>query len=770
MTTQPETIRGTVRRVFFSNPTSPFMAGVLALDGGGEARFNAKLVAQAGDKLELIGSWGNHPKFGRQFDATSGLVKMDESPEALAHLLASDDRFRGLGPVRARKVVDAALALSSDGSLGTALKEYPTQIADRAGVQLDIVQNAAAVWNERRTYFDALAALTQQGWSGGQAQSIVRVFGENAPAIVKENPYMLIGKVPRFGFRTVDAIALKMGVAQTDPQRLAAGVAFCIDRIGDEGNTWTTREALLSESMQELRPNTHGAEDAIRDTIDNLIAEGRIHVDRSPLDTEIVADARMAKAECEVFEKIMAGLQDPCLETPDPSVDAPRRISLEGPRAQTIMKTLNAGQLKALRGFANFRIGVISGGAGVGKTYTMKAVCEVAEENGLRVALCAPTGKAARKLSKATNRKAQTIHRLLEPGFDETTGEFRFSRHQGWPVEADLVVIDEISMADVRLMRSTLAAIPASCRLLLVGDHNQIPSVSAGAILRDILAAQKRFDGAVHILNEIVRQAGVLARNTTAVLGGLVTREQTPPWRIQPTERGNEDGAAAIVATIVEALVTGDPVEPYGRKLDIEWDIQVLAPMRKGPLGTYILNVHLQRLRQRLLGAPEPEPTEANKPPKPLVGDRVIWTENDYELDLLNGTQAIVTDIKKDGAMDLFTEDGREVTIPGAKRVNIEVAYAMTIHKAQGSEWPCVVATISSSHFRMADRNLLYTGISRASEGVVILGDMQGIGAFAQHRRSTQRETFGKFLVHGWSPTWPKLELALPIPEVPPAV
>jgi exodeoxyribonuclease V alpha subunit len=224
-------------------------------------------------------------------------------------------------------------------------------------------------------------------------------------------------------------------------------------------------------------------------------------------------------------------------------------------------------------------------------------------------------------------------------------------------------------------------------------------------------------------------------------------------WQLHHVERGHEDGCAALAATIVDMIVTApEPLQPFGRELSFDWDVQVLAPMRKGPMGTYALNVHLQRLRVRLLGNPDPDPTEENKPPRPLVGDRVIWTKNDYELDLYNGTQAIVLGFAKGGAMELFTEDGREVTIPAAKRIHAEVSYAMTIHKSQGSEWPFVLLVASSAHWHMHDRNLLYTGASRASESLMILGDRPGLAHFAAERKSEARQTFGAFLMHGWEP------------------
>jgi len=384
----------------------------------------------------------------------------------------------------------------------------------------------------------------------------------------------------------------------------------------------------------------------------------------------------------------------------------------------------------------------------------MSAICEVAEENGRKVALCAPTGKAAKKLSNATGREASTIHRLLEPIFDEETGGFRFRRHRGNPIEAELIVVDEVSMVDVHLMRSLLDAIDDGSRVLMVGDHHQIPSVGAGAILRDILSAANRFPGAIHVLTQVVRQAGQLARNTTAILDGVVATAQSPAWGLQTVTRGNERGAAGLVAGFVEALLTHPSPEPFGRPLDPAWDIQVLAPMRKGPLGTYALNRELQALRQRMLGNPPPEPSKRDDlPPKPLQGDRVIWTRNDYELRLFNGTQAVVKAVKKGGVLDIITEDGREITISSSQRQNLQVAYAITIHKAQGSEWPCVILAISSTHYIMRDRNLLYTGASRAATSLTIFGDLPGINAFAKSKQSLGRQTFGAFFVQGWEPT-----------------
>lgn len=744
------TFRGTVGRVIFCNRESGWMTGVLDFDeetakreGKNSSPFAGDVAADQGDRLEVVGTWTEHPKFGPQIKVASGIVKMDDSPNALAHLLATDKRFKGLGPARAKRVVASALQFSDAGDMGQALADHPNEISAAAKCPLDAVVLAGELWNERRSYFEAIAALGEQGWSNAQANSIVVQFGDNAPAMVKSDPYFLIGKIARFGFRTVDAVAQNMGVHPTDPLRLFAGVAYCIDRVGNDGHTWTTRAGLVEDAVQELRPDTLDGEVKIEDALEKLIEERVVHVDVSPTGKEIVASAHVAGIEFEAFETLIAGLQDRGGEP----------LHLDDARTGNVMdviQTLNDGQRAALEGFSTFRFGVISGGAGVGKTYMTRAICEVASENELMVALCAPTGKAARKLAHATGRIAKTIHRLLEPKFNSGTGLFQFTRHEGNKLEEHLVIVDEISMVDVPLMRSLLAALGKNTRLLLVGDHHQIPSVGAGAVLRDILSARDRFPGAIHVLTEIVRQAGILARNTTALLDGVVVKQDSPSWGIVRTEKGDRDGSSAIVTQIVEHLLSEPCPDPFGRQLNRDFDVQVLAPMRKGPLGTYELNVHLQRLHQNILGNAPPPPTEQNRPPKPLVGDRVIWTKNDYELGLLNGTQAIVTGLPKGGSMELFVEDGHEVTVPPEKRNRVEVAYAMTIHKSQGSEWPAVVLIASSSHWRMHDRNLLYTGAARAAEWLTIVGDDTGLAHFAKERKSHARQTFGGFLVHGW--------------------
>lgn len=736
------TLIGRIARTFFSG--NGWMAGVLTDDTGTDHKFAGPVIAVVGDTVKCEGGWIQHPKFGRQFEIKSATVQMDATPTGIARLLASDKRFEGIGEKRAGYIVDAAIALASDGEPMTGMREHTVEVAERAGVPVKVVTTAVEVWRENSERYAGLAALAEQGWTTGQAEKIVDVFGEGAASIVRSDPYALIRKIERFGFRTIDAIAQKMGIHSADPRRLRAGVMFCVEREADSGSTWTTREALTAATVAELEPDSLDAEMAIDEMIDELVEGGALREMTEPHGETIIASTSLARAELEVFEWLTAAL-----------TDKTQPLDVTGERAVAAAERLNDGQREVMAAFTSRRAAVMSGAAGVGKTYTIEAICEVAEENGLRIKTCAPTGKAAKQIQRATGRPAQTIHRLLEPIF--AARGFEFTRNAGNPIDADLVVVDEASMIDVRLMRSLIEALPSRCRVLLVGDHNQIPSVGPGAILRDLLSARTdpEYADAIHVLTQIHRQAGDLARNTSAILDGVVVHQDSPAWGIVNVERGHEAGVAGMVADIVESLVTDPGASAFfGRQLGLDFDVQVLAPMRKGPVGTWALNAAIQRLRARLLGGSPPEPWAGDKAPKPVIGDRVVWTKNDYELNLMNGTLAIVKEFRKGGDMLIETEDGRTVEVDSGKRQNIEVAYALTIHRFQGSQAQAVVLALSSKHYIMADRNLFYTGASRASKSLTIVGDPVGLRTFAQSERSKKRSTLGAFFMApgGWLP------------------
>jgi exodeoxyribonuclease V alpha subunit len=735
-----KTVTGVVDRVFFVNYDRPMMAGILSTPEG-SIRFQGSVAADVGDSVELVGDYGP-TDYGERFIVEKGQLKIDQSIEGLEYMLAKRKEFKGIGPVRALSIVNALRELEGLDDPFSLLALHSVKVAHLSGVPREMIEKIGELCIEHRARYESIAVLCQQGWTDAQAQAIIHRFGENAGAMVARDPYQLIGRVPRFGFKTVDQVALKMGINPTDPLRLQSGVAFCFDHFGRDGHTWVTRPELVSLAMSELRPDTLDAETKIVESIDDLVRQGvAVEFDLGG-DVLAICDARVARAEISVFKNLMAGLAQPVSEG----------MSYADPEVRDLYLQLNEGQRAALLGLTGRRFGVVTGGAGVGKTFTMRAVTRLFETNGKTVMLAAPTGKAARKLSHSTDRHAQTIHRLLESRYDRTSGAFSFARNNSNPIDADLIVLDEFSMVPIDLMARFLDAVASSCRLLLVGDHHQIPSVGAGAILRDVLLMRGRFSDSIHALSKVVRQAGELERNTSKLIDGELIGLNSRAWEIVRTEDGQEGGAANVVAKLVEQLVI-NPSPIDGQEIDIAWDVQVLSPMKKGPMGTHTLNVQLQALRHRLMGSPPPKPpVKPDMPPLPLPGDRVIWVENDYELDLFNGTQAIyVEKLKKGGAL-LFTEDGREVEVPEKKVKLFQVGYALTIHKSQGSEWPYVVLVAGSPHHVMHDRNLLYTGASRASKMLRLVGDIRGMKRFAREQRSSVRRTLGRAICMGWTP------------------
>lgn len=727
---------GVIERVFYCSPETGFFTGKVKGETGRAFSVKGTLVAAVGDRVELVGSWVTHSKYGRQFHFTSGRIVIDESRAGLVALLATNKRFEGFGPAKSERLIAAAERIAGDGKLTDVLMDRPEDLADAAGLPVAMVLLAAEVWGEQRAHFEDAAALLDMGWSNVQASAIIDHYGAGAPSRIGRDPYALVGQVKRFGFLTVDAVALKMGIKKSDPGRIAAGVVFCLTRDQGNGHTWMTYRALLMAAMRELQPDTLNGEDLIQDSIDNAVGEGVIFRAQTPEGEDVVAYRAMAAAEVRVFERLLWGLRR---ETDPLDLSA-----LAG-------TPLNDGQRQAVEGFSRTIYSVISGSAGTGKTHLVKAIYDISRANGLEVRLCAPTGKAAVRLSQATDADATTIHQLLGPYYDPASGSYQFMHGAENKLDADVIVVDESSMVDPYLMRSLLSAMQDECRLVLVGDHNQIPSVQAGAILRDILRAVDSLPGSIHILTDVVRQRGVLARNTAEILKGLVSPQETHDWGFIRPLQNNEALIPDLAAGLVDYLSTNHSPE-LDRIPDLVWDIQLLCPMKAGIMGMHAINAKIQNLHQGRLGQPAPPPVEEGKAPKPCIGDKVIWMRNNYKLQMMNGQMGVVTALKKGGASELRLEDGRTVEVPAEDRFSYELGYAITIHKSQGSQWPYVILLISETQYMMRDVNLLYTGASRASVSLTFAGTGKGINSFSRDRKSHTRRTFGSLMAGGWIP------------------
>jgi exodeoxyribonuclease V alpha subunit len=689
----PETIRGTITRVYHSGPQ--FSAGLLEGDDGRQVRFCGKFCANDGDVVALVGSWTLDRKYGHQFTVTALRYDLPDNLDGLANYLVKHPGFVGIGEATARKLVTHA---GSAEALDRMIREGSDDLYEKLRIPRATLAQLRAAWiansaeNELRTY------LAGFGLTHHQMNTLIEVYGDSVVSVLRADPYKLIQHVKGYGFKKVDQIARATGVAKNHPGRIEAGLMYCLTEQIGSGHTWTAGCDLIEKANELLVLDTLDAHDLIHQAGDRLLAAGDMVADSSAVTTPYFLEAEQTIRQ--TFERYSTS---EC-----PLITGAFDIS-----------NLSPQQAEAYRCALRHRISVISGLAGTGKTYVVARLAQTCQHADLVVKLCAPTGKAAKRIEELLRSKyqlqleASTIHRMLEyngMSFGVET------------VDADVVIVDEVSMVDVPLMANLLERIDFSrTRLVLVGDHNQLPPVGPGNVLRDLV--QHQLVPTV-VLDKVYRQAGVLKCNSTAVLRGAV----------HPTEMDNDTRWI-----VVDQFSDAQQIQLYLRDLILDRlptrfgyepvrDVQIITPTHKGPLGTKAINEAMQLLLQ---GRVEK---------KFCLGDKVIQTSNDYELGVMNGTIGFVVDVVKAGYAIAFDGVGPKI-IEGERLSNVMLAYALTAHKAQGSEFPCAVVLCHKSHF-FADRNWLYTAVTRASQTCVLLGDRWGLSSAAKKNNVIHRRTF----------------------------
>ncbi len=703
-----DTIEGAVGRVLFSNDENGWCAVRLQPeDAASVTAIGPLLGVRQGDELRVTGRWVSHAKYGEQFEVESYVHLAPSTLDGLRRFLGSG-KIRGLGPARAAQIVEEFGLETLD-----VLDQQPERLLEIRGIGPSTVERIRESWEKHRGIQQIMIFLTGHGVAPGIAVKAFRKYGPGAVDVVRSNPYRLAEEVFGVGFLTADRIAHQLGIPDDAPERLEAGVLHTLVEAVGQGHCFVPDDVLLATAANLLETDT----EALPSALAGLIARQQVSVLPRKDECPAIYLPRLEKAEATVALNLAETLEAPAATQP-----IILNTSIAWYQGRLDIR-LAERQREALGAALTEKVAVITGGPGTGKTTLIRGIVEILGHKEQKVVLAAPTGRAAKRLAEATGLGAKTIHRLLE--FNPITGTF--NRHREHPIEADCVVIDEVSMLDVELAAMLLEAVPPATRIVLVGDADQLPSVGPGNVLSDLIISESV---PVIRLDQIFRQTdrSLIVENAHRINSGDMPNVDDDPESSDFFFVARDDPAAA--AELAIDFATRRIPERFN--LDPIDDIQVLSPMHRGELG-------VTRLNERLQAVLTPEGRELVVGWRRFrVGDKVMQVRNNYELDIFNGDLGRITDIDFEERELTVSFDDRPTVIPSDVLEDIVPAYACTIHKSQGSEYPAVVIVLHHQHHVMLQRNLLYTAISRGRRLVVIVGSRRALGR-AVHNASVRK-------------------------------
>ena len=714
-------ITGVVEDVVFQNDANAFT--VLDISCGGELVTAVGELPEitAGEKVVLTGTWGMHPSFGRQFRVERFERYMPETAAQFLKYLSSG-AIRGIGPVTARHIVERF----GDNTFNV-IENEPDRLTFIKGISKDKAQKISAEFKKQFAVRTVILGLEKYGLSPSECIRIFKKFGIDAVGIIEDNPYVLCGDAQIISFDRAERIALELETPPMPKHRLRAGIVHILRYNLLNGHTCIPEKKVIPLCCELLGISEEDARDAVNEMLTNkMLCEYEIKNRRFLSIPEVYTAESKISEKLKLFMKFSAREMD--VDDKEISkIEKLNKIKYEGK------------QRDAIRYAASCAVTVLTGGPGTGKTTTVKGIISYFERKNMEILLAAPTGRAAKRMTELTGYEAKTIHRLLEVEWSDGD-KADFKRNQTNPLPADVIILDEVSMVDIFLFQHFLDAVRFGCRIILVGDSDQLPAVGAGNVLGDIIAS-----GMIPVvtLTEIFRQAqeSLIVTNAHDVIGGRMPVIDSRDNDFFFLNREDPILASKTVAQLcMERLPKAYGYSPL-------YDIQVLCPSRKGDCGT----INLNRQLQAVLNPPDEKKAECKSAGRVFrVGDKVMQIKNNYDIPwdkgresgsgLFNGDIGIIQNIDVKGeVMEITFDDGKDVVYPIGGANELELAYAVTVHKSQGSEYSAVVMPVSDAPPKLMYRNLLYTAITRAKKLMIIVGSQSRLQGMVDNNIQNKR-------------------------------